>query len=321
MNYQFDECLEHDIWDSFVDNSLQRNIFCNSRFLNARYNNFKLYFVKNNSNIMLGCILILDKDGKTCITPFMYQGILFSQYIESIKLHKKVQQILELTQYLLIELESLYGSIFLSLHHSLKDLRGFQWHNYHNQNGLQPKLNLNYTGVLDLVKIGSFDQVLLNARTDRRQAYNKCVKNGFTVEESSDINILNLLHNKTFERQGKSRSEGEVLLATTLAEKSISKGFGRLLICKDDKGSPASASLFLFDDKTGYYLVGANDPEYRKYGAGTFVIFEQIRKCLEDGLSQVDFIGINSPNRGDFKTSFGAIPVKYFSFSLFDKSQ
>ena len=133
--------------------------------------------------------------------------------------------------------------------------------------------------------------------------------------------MLDFLHEKTFERQGMKRSKSEVFLATELAKGSLAKGFGRLLICRNINGAPTSASLFLFDDKTGYYLIGANDPEYRKYGAGTFVIFEQIRKCLEDGLSQVDFIGINSPNRGDFKTSFGAIPVKYFSFSLCDKSQ
>jgi len=26
----------------------------------------------------------------------------------------------------------------------------------------------------------------------------------------------------------------------------------------------------------------------------------------------VDFVGINSPNRGDFKTSFDAVPARYF---------
>ena len=221
-----------------------------------------------------------------------------------------------MTEFLLTELESLYGSISLSLHHSLNDLRGFQWHNYHNQNGLQPKLNLNYTGILDLAKIESFNQVLLNVRTVRRQEYKKCVKNGFTVEESGDINILNVLHNKTFERQGISRSESEVFLATTLAKKSISKGFGRLLICRDENGIPASASLFLFDDNTGYYLIGANDSDYRKFGTGGFVLLEQIRYCMEQDLSYVDFMGINSPLRGDFKTSFNASPRPYFLFQM-----
>ena len=103
---------------------------------------------------------------------------------------------------------------------------------------------------------------------------------------------------------------------TTLAEESLSKGFGRLLVCRDQSGIPASASLFLFDNKTSYYLIGANDPKFLKNGTGSYVMFEQIRRCLEQGLSQVDFVGINSPMRGDFKTSFGAVPVPYYTVML-----
>ena len=65
-----------------------------------------------------------------------------------------------------------------------------------------------------------------------------------------------------------------------------------------------------------YYLIGANDPNYRKDGAGGFVVLEQIRYCIEQGLSYEDFMGINSPLRGDFKTSLNADPVSYFEFNL-----
>jgi lipid II:glycine glycyltransferase (peptidoglycan interpeptide bridge formation enzyme) len=101
-----------------------------------------------------------------------------------------------------------------------------------------------------------------------------------------------------------------------LAKESLSKGFGRLLVCRDKQGTPASASLFLFDDKTAYYLFGANDPDYRQDGTGGYVIFEQIRLSIEQGLSYVDFMGINSPSRGDFKLSFNAEPVPFFFFSM-----
>ena len=131
------------------------------------------------------------------------------------------------------------------------------------------------------------------------------------IEESHDISILDMLHDKTFERQGLERSPGEKFMATTLAQTAITEGFGRLLICRNKIGTPASASLFLFDKKTAYYMIGANDPDYRNFGTSSLVIFEQLRKCLDQGIEQVDFMGINSPNRGDFKTSFGAIPTPY----------
>jgi len=56
-------------------------------------------------------------------------------------------------------------------------------------------------------------------------------------------------------------------------------------------------------------LIGASDPEYRKFSTGGFVVLEQIRKFFEQDLDQIYFVGINSPNRGNFKTSFGGIPV------------
>ena len=169
---------------------------------------------------------------------------------------------------------------------------------------------------MNLQSVENIDQILMGARTVRRQEHRKCLKEGFTIEESDDIKVLDILHSQTFERQGIGRSSGEKFMATTLAKKAISLGFGRLIICRDSSGSPASASLFLFDDKTAYYLIGANDPKFRKYGTSSYVMFEQIRICLEQGLSQVDFIGINSPMRGDFKTSFGAVPVPYYTVML-----
>jgi hypothetical protein len=33
---------------------------------------------------------------------------------------------------------------------------------------------------------------------------------------------------------------------------------------------------------------------------------------MDNGMKMVDFGGINSPNRGDFKISFNAKPVPYF---------
>ena len=316
MSFQIEICLDNHEWDEFVAHSPQNNLFCKTNFLDSYQREYDLLFVAKGELILAGVVIIKGDDGIPTIDSFMYQGVLFSKYIESLPSHKKNKKQLDIIEFLLIELESIYGSISLSLHHSLNDLRGFQWHNYHNSGSLQPSLNLNYTGLLDLKKAESFDQILMDVRTVRRQEYNRCVRNEFTIEESNDISILDFLHEKTFERQGLKRSKSEVFLATELARESLKKGIGRLLICRNNEGVPASACLFLFDDKTGYYLIGANDPDYRKDGTGGYVVFEQIRHCIEQGLHYVDFMGINSPLRGDFKTSFNASPKAYFSFEL-----
>jgi hypothetical protein len=312
MKFNTKKCNSSEEWDKFVSSSPQQNLFCETRFLDAYGKEYDLWFIVKGENKILGAIITLNQDGKPVVNPFMYTGILFDRSVTSMPSHKRIKLMLELVEYLLIELENLYSRFSFSLHYTLEDLRGFKWHNYHEPEKGQFKLDLNYTGILSLQSVENIDQILMGARTVRRQEYRKCLKEGFIIEESDDIKVLDFLHSQTFERQGIDRSSGEKFMATTLAKKAISLNFGRLLICRDSSGSPASASLFLFDDKTAYYLIGANDPKFRKNGTGSYVMFEQIRICLEQGLSQVDFVGINSPMRGDFKTSFGAVPMPYF---------
>ena len=176
----------------------------------------------------------------------------------------------------------------------------------------QFSITLRYTGILDLSTWNSFDQYLLNIRTVRRQEYNKSKSSNLILESSNDIDMLDQLHSKTFERQGIERNVEEVRLLRSITSSALAKGYGQLLVCKNAEGIAISAIVFLYDSRCGYYMFAANDPEYRKTGCGTYLMLESIRQCKEKGLLKVDMVGINSPGRGDFKTSFNAVPVPYF---------
>jgi hypothetical protein len=312
MSYQFEECQNLEIWDEFVANSLQSNIFCFSKFFTLTYTNFKLYFVKKNGNIILGCILILDKDGKNCTAPFMYQSILFDRYIGNIPSHRSSKITIDSLEFLLLNLEKYYKQLFFSLHYSIKDIRAFQWFNYHQPEkgifSIMPK----YSAILNINNFNSIDDVLKASRKVRSQEYRKSIKNGFKVSISKNVDILDNLHKLTFSRQGLKRSALEKLLIKNVLKTSIEEGFGRLLICSTDLGEHVSASLFLLDNNRGYYLLGGTNPKFRNYGVGSLIMFEQIKMCLDDGLKEIDFIGINSPMRGDYKTSFNAQSELYF---------
>ncbi|MDD5286511.1 MAG: GNAT family N-acetyltransferase, partial [Desulfuromonadaceae bacterium] len=183
------------------------------------------------------------------------------------------------------------------------------------------RLDLRYTGILELGGVTAPDELLGQIRSVRRQEHRKCKGDGFTVESSSDIDIFDQLHLKTFERQGIERSELEGRLIRSITGATLESGMGELLFCRAPDREVASATLFLYDDRYGYYLFAANDPEYRKTGCGSFIMVENILRCFERRLIGVDFVGINSPQRGDFKTSFNARPVPYFitSWSKPDK--
>ena len=79
---------------------------------------------------------------------------------------------------------------------------------------------------------------------------------------------------------------------------------------------PVSASLFLLDKNQAYYLVGGSNEEGLNNGGASLNIYDQIKGFANDGKSTIDFVGINSPNRGYFKSSFGCESKIYFDIKI-----
>ena len=83
----------------------------------------------------------------------------------------------------------------------------------------------------------------------------------------------------------------------------------------DKNFEPVSASLFLYDDKIEYYLVGGTSEEALKDGGASLNIYDQIIHAINQKSDLIDFVGINSPHIGYFKTSFGCSSKPYFELS------
>jgi lipid II:glycine glycyltransferase (peptidoglycan interpeptide bridge formation enzyme) len=304
-------------WNSFVNASAHGSVFCRAEFVKALGEDHELLMLAENGNPKLGAVVI-KQGGQPIRAPYpmtMYQGVICCGDFQAMNCHKRSKWLLEHLTFLFAKMEERYDRISFCLFHKFDDLRGFQWFNYHEPQLGTFKIDLRYTGILELAGIQDFETYLTMVRAVRRQEYRKALGEGFTVEMSTDIDLLNGLHKKTFERQGIVRGGEEEQLLLNITGTALENGFGELLVCRDKNGNPASATLFLYDQHYGYYLISANDPDYRKSGCGTFLMMENIRRCLDKGLSGVDFVGINSPNRGDFKTSFNARPVPYYVVS------
>jgi hypothetical protein len=308
------KCIDKNAWDSFVKSSAQGHIFCETRFLNSMLDEYELIIKEENGIILLGAIVLRNKE-EVINAPYpftLYQGILCYNEVQNMTFHKRANWLLENITDFLFYLETVYNKISFCLSHSFEDLRAFQWFHYHEPQLGKISLDLKYTGILNLDAITDFDHYLSMVRTVRRQEYHKAFRDGFSIESSKDIKILNELHKMTFDRQNITRLDKEEQLLLSISDSAIQNDYGELLVCRDINGVAASASLFLYDKTYAYYLFGANNPEFRKSGAGTLLLMENIKRCIEKSVNRVDFVGINSPNRGDYKTSYNSRPVPYF---------
>jgi len=312
-NLKIKECKNKNKWDQFISTSPQGNIFSKTCFLDALSVQYELWLIENNKELVGGAV-ILKGENKVLQQqyPFsMYQGIFFSDLWQKLSIHKRPVWQAEIMQFLLDQLTQHYSTLSFCLHYSLDDLREIQWFNYHMPEMGQFQLNLRYTGIIDLNATKNIEEYLLSIRKTRRNEYRQASRN-LTVEKTKNIKVLDQLHQLTFERQGIQRTKEEVSLLKSITSAALKKNFGELLVCLDSNKKPASATLFLYDNHCGYYLFGANDPDYRKSNSGVYLFIENIKKSKERGINNIDVCGINSPNRGDFKTSLNAKPIPYF---------
>jgi hypothetical protein len=316
MPYQIDFHVGVVDWDNFIESSPQKNIFCKTVFLDALECGYDRIFVGDGNRPLLGAVVLKQTSDLPFSSPHifsLYHGIAMSREHTNLAPHRRIKAGLDLIEALLVGCSECYPFFNFSLHHALEDLRALQWFNYHSPERGRIKLQLHYTGLINLEKTSSFEDYLASIREAKRRQYRKGQKLFLRVGTLDDIGVLAYLHKLTFERQDIVHDSKQDALLRAISTAAISKNFGELLIAESSSGESVAATLFLHDSSTSYYLFGGNHPEYRKTGAGTFLILENIRRAMAMGLRSVDLIGINSPNRGDFKTSLNALPTPYFT--------
>lgn len=300
------------VWDAFVLTSPQRNIFVFSKFLDSLQVNYDLVTCYEKNKIVVGTVLIFASDGKPIDKPFhftQYQGLLLADNANQ-AVHSQITHEFKVVEYFIRQLTEYYRNFCLCQSWRLNDLRPFQWHNYHQPDKGRFEIDLRYTGILDMKNYDDFEGYLSSIRLCRKAEFKKAVQR-LKFEFSQDEAILDVLHAKTFERQKIARSNQDSLRVKAICQHAMKEGYGEMSIALLDD-VPVSAVLFLYDDRTAFYLFGANDPGYRSTGAGSFLMLQMIRDAFEKGIEEIDFVGVNSPSRGDYKISFNAELKSYF---------
>ncbi len=308
--FELVKCDSSESWDRFLASSPQQNVFSTTAFLSSMGVSYDAWFLTDSGQPVLGALLIEPLQEGFAAPHGFYQGIFFAQ--DSAHLHSKIKYQLSAVEYLLASFSELYSFLSFSLHHTIVDLRAIQWFNYHAPERGQYAIHLHYTGLINLEAVASFPDYLAGIRKVRVQEHSKANRNGFRAQLSDDLTVFRELYVKTYDRQGIAVEDRKVEQAISLARAAIDGGYGHLFLCCESSGRPASATVFLFDKISSYYLFGASDPDCRNTGASSFLLIESMKHFYDLGLRKVDMVGINSPNRGDFKTSFNAVPTPYF---------
>jgi hypothetical protein len=299
-------------WDARLARSPQATVFSSTRFLQAAGLPFRLFEVQDGARTVALLPVTEDASGQHATPPA------YTPYLGPLCLHEpglaNRQRVLDefrVGELVAAELAQRWRSVRMPLSWQFADVRPFLWHNYHAAGAPRYTATPRYTAVLPLAGL-SAESFPPRVRACRRQEWRKAAAS--ELRDDIAVDDFLRLYALTFERQGLAVDEPALATVRRITEAALAGGWGRLAGIFTGAGL-SSATLFVFDHARAYYLFGASDPAARNSGAATRLIFDNVFDAIARGLAEVDFVGVNSPARGDFKLSFDPELRPYFELS------
>jgi hypothetical protein len=186
-----------------------------------------------------------------------------------------------------------------SFHPSVTNWLPFFWKDFQQTT----RYTYRFADTSDLEKLWS--ETRDNVRTDVKKA-GKQVE----VEESDDFEQVIRMQKLTLGRQNVTLSLSDEFLrafGTTCAAHNASK----VLLARDAGGRVHACVYLLWDKQTVYYYTGGGDPELRKSGAASLLVWKAIEFASAQG-KRFDFEGSMNESIERFFRSFGAVQAPYF---------
>ena len=158
--YKIIEVNSDSLWDKFVNESVQGNLFSLSIFLKNTPGKFIRYYVKKGNEIKAAFNLFLTEDSiSSKSNPLaIHNSLMFINDLSQKKIKSKKEQY-EITNVIIHFLVDKYKDIYISLSPHFEDLRPFLWFNYHNEHGNKERnkfdISLRYTTYLDISELSN----------------------------------------------------------------------------------------------------------------------------------------------------------------------
>lgn len=316
--YEISSVNDLDEWDELVERSPQGTIFSSSQYLCAAGVEFDLYVVRLRQQIKAGVVLITGKERKNTIFDdlVIYGGLLFDRDSRMLEA-KRVTEEFQITEFVLAELDSRYDRLSFALSPHIRDMRPFLWFNYHG-GGEHYLLDLKYTSYLDISSLAAEQNETLTENYAkllpvRRQMIREARKKGAIFCGAASHELFMQYYAATLKNQGELHDQEKFGRIAHLVTRLKQVDKAEFYEVRNEHGEVLYTSVFCFDGKRAYYLFGAGNPKALEPYKGTVAIWDALADLARTrGVQQVDLEGVNSPNRGWFKLSFGGDLRPYY---------
>lgn len=307
-----------DFWEKLIINSPQCNIYLSSNFLNNLNRKIKYFLIYKSNEPVAGISLLIDNNEQFTELDdlVVYNGIFFIDRTKKRSTGTRAEQF-EITEFAIKELNKLYNTIVMTLHPKINDIRPFLWYNYNSKNN-KFFINIKYTSYLEFDKKNdNIDFLLPRMSSIRRQQIRYGAESRSRVIESNDIEKFIIYYSKLLDGTGNALDDNSKLRLKNLIKNLLLSKQAIMFECQDIKKNTTYMTIFSNFNYKSIYLFGApNYPNQRAFD-GTFTLWESFRILFNKyKILEIDLEGVNSPNRGKYKLSFGGKLQSYFQVTL-----
>jgi len=321
QKYRLEPVTMNEDWDQFVEQSSYGTVYCSSAYLQALDIPHQAYFCYKANERMAALLLLLSEDRQHVVHHglVVHDGIIYRDFPQLNQAQQHSEQF-AIQTFMGETLAEQYHTITLTLSPKITDVRALLWVNYHNHDA-QFIPAIRYTSLIDITDFNG--EITLNdnrlyqqASVARRQEIRYARKKSVSVCTSNNVTLLVDLYAKTMDRQAISMTEDTTQLIYRLVKRMLATHQAVMFQATTANNDVGSMSVFLLDGNTAHFLFGANDPLFRNEHTGTAVLWEAFYQLAKVGITDVNLEGINSPQRGWFKLSFGGTVVPYYQLTL-----
>tara|TARA_Y100000768_G_scaffold386251_1_gene374185 strand:- start:992 stop:1957 length:966 start_codon:yes stop_codon:yes gene_type:complete len=312
------EEIKDDIkWDKFIFDSINKNIFSLSSFINNQGIEKKNFFIKKNDEVVASFHLFLNNK-KIKKSNLIYTSINYKKYqnINQSSINYKKYQINQIyTDYIYKNYDS--GEFNLDLHTS--DLRTFFWKNFDLKKEVFSVYQVRYTSIIKLDNDLSINPNLdtttnySNFSRSIKSQYQKAMKEDFLIREEFNEKVLVKIISKTLANINDSNFDIEKNLI--IYKELFKNGFIKMFICSKN-GEDLAFCLFSVIKERSFYLNGGRLLSGNEDLSLTYNLIKSFQMLSKLGVKILDLEGVNSPRRSFWKSGFGGNLLPYYGIKF-----
>lgn len=259
-------------------------------------------FAETNGNI-LASLPYFRKGEEIAKAPLTQNNGIFFYYPPDIKESHKLDFQVKASQLIIDKIETLGIRSFRQyFHHDFKNWLPFYWRGY-----IQ---TTRYTYVLDAEK--NLELLHQNMSSNTRKNIRKAERS-VSIERVENIRNFYGLVVETFERQGL-RPPYDFDFFANVCKVLLDRNQCEMLQAKDSEGNIHSCTMFIWDQKSVYYLMSGSKINFRNSQSLSLLIWEGI-KLAHKMDRKFDFEGSMKQNIESFFRGFGPTQVPYFDIT------